>query len=232
MTRIALVGDYSESVVAHRAIPLALSAAGVQSGSTVSWDWLHSERIQAEPKSQLSAYNGIWCVPGSPYANAPGVLAAIRFAREQNRPFLGTCGGFQHALMEYARSLWDVTNPAHAEDEPDAPDPVISPLACALIDQTEFLQLAPGSRLMRIYGAERITEEYRCSFGLNPMYARRLEEGALRVCARDSSGGVRAVELEGHPFFIATLFQPERAALQGRTSPLVAAFVSAVVHAS
>lgn len=75
-------------------------------------------------------------MPGSPYANASGALAAIRFARRAGRAFLGTCGGFQHALIEYAAAIWGVTNPAHAEEDAGAIDPVISPLACALVEQS------------------------------------------------------------------------------------------------
>jgi len=226
MIRIALIGDRSEAVIAHRAIPVALAAAARELGVEVRADWIHSSEIAAAQR-QLESYAGIWCVPGSPYANADGVLAAIRYARQSGRPFLGTCGGFQHAMLEYAQGVWGVDAPAHAETDPDASDPVITPLACALVNMAGRLHFVAGSRLAHIYGAGSVTEEYHCSYGLSPRCQARLNDGPLRVSARDDEGSVRGVELDGHPFFIATLFQPERAALQGRTPPLARAFVKA-----
>lgn len=70
-------------------------------------------------------------------------------------------------------------------------------------------------------------EAYHCRYGLDPRYAQRLDSGPLRVAVRDANGEARAVELTGHPFFIATLFQPERAALEDRAHPVIAAFVGA-----
>lgn len=87
--------------------------------------------------------------------------------------------------------------------------------------------LAPGSRLAGAYGALESREGYRCRFGLNPAFARELTAGPLRATATDAAGEVRAVELDGHPFFVATLFQPERAALAGVTPLLVVALVRA-----
>src|SRR5262245_34914087 len=121
MKRIALVGDYSESVTAHRAIPIALKMAVDHLKAEVAWEWLHS-RTLTEVATQLAPYSGVWVVPASPYENTRGVLNAIRFARETRRPFLGTCGGFQHALLEYAEGVWGI--PAtHAETGPNAKDP-------------------------------------------------------------------------------------------------------------
>jgi len=229
-TRIALVGDYNAAVVAHQAIPRALSAAAEQSGARLAWDWIHTRAIGADASALLEPYAAVWCVPGSPYANTAGALAAIRFARESGRPFLGTCGGFQHLLLEYAKAVWQVEGPAHAELDPGAIDPLIAPLACSLIDVSGVLHIVPGTRLADIYATESATEAYHCRYGLNPLYAGLLEDGPLRACARDPEGGVRAIELSGHPFFIGALFQPERAALQGRTPELVAAFVVAAAE--
>lgn len=226
MINIALIGDYNEAVIAHRAIPLALTAAAQSIGVAVHADWVHTSTI-GDAKQLLATYAGIWCVPGSPYSNTNGALAAIRYARQSGRPFLGTCGGFQHALLEYAHDAWDIDAPAHAETDPDASDPVIAPLTCSLVNIADALHLVPGSRLAQIYGTTSITEQYQCSYGLSPRYEARLQDGPLRVAARDSEGSVRGVELEGHPFFIATLFQPERAALQGQIPPIASAFVMA-----
>ena len=223
--RIALIGDYNTAVKAHQGIPGALALAGEPGACT--WEWLHTSTLHDEPSEQLTGFHGVWCVPASPYANTRGALGAIRFARETRMAFLGTCGGFQHALLEYAGAVWGVTNAAHAELEPEAADPVIAPLACSLVEKAGEVRFEPGSRLATIYSSAAATEEYHCNYGLSESYARRLATGPLRVAARDAAGEIRAVELTGHPFFIATLFQPERSGLAGRKHPLVSAFVAA-----
>ncbi|HET8698570.1 MAG TPA: hypothetical protein VFO94_13840 [Gammaproteobacteria bacterium] len=227
MKRIALLGDYNENVVAHRAIPLALKLAVDALHADVSWEWLPSRELRPNAETQLEPYAGLWCVPGSPYANTGGVIAAIRFAREHERPFLGTCGGFQHAILEYAQAVWGI-DATHAETDPEAADAVIAPLICSLVEVSGALHFDRGAALRAIYGRESTSEEYHCNYGFNPLYADRLKTGPLRVAARDDEGSVRAVELAYHPFFIGTLFQPERAALRGEVPPLVRAFVAAV----
>jgi CTP synthase (UTP-ammonia lyase) len=167
-------------------------------------------------------------VPASPYASADGALAAIRYARESSRPFLGTCGGFQHAVLEYARNVLGCSAAAHAETAPDAAMPVIARLTCSLVEKSGSVRVADGSRLRGIYGAAEVTEGYHCNYGFNPAYEGLLSDpDGLRVAARDSAGEVRAVELAQHPFFIATLFQPERSGLRGADHPLINAFVEA-----
>lgn len=227
MKRIALIGDHRDSVPAHRGIPLALSLAVGTLDAAVAWDWLPTRTLVNDVPALLKSYSGIWCVPASPYENARGALEAIRFARESQRPFLGTCGGFQHALLEYAAQIWQI-DALHAETDTGATAPVIAPLMCALREVTGALHLPATSTLATLYGSDRIDEEYHCSFGLNPVYRGRLRDGPLVVAATDDDGDVRAVELQGHPFFFGTLFQPERAALRGVLSPLIAAFVKAV----
>lgn len=169
-------------------------------------------------------------MPASPYANAAAALAAIRFARERPRPFLGTCGGFQHALLEYAKNVLGMANATHAELHPSAPGPLIAPLACPLVEQVEAVSVAAGSRLAAAYGATALVEEYHCRYGLAPRSERLLAAGPLRIVGRGAEGEVRAVEMDGHPFFVATLFQPERAALKQKTPPLVRAFLAAAAE--
>jgi len=226
MKRIALVGDYDASIVAHRAIPIALKLAVDELRADVTFEWVASRELQPNAEARLEPCAALWCAPGSPYQNTEGVIEAIRFARLRNRPFLGTCGGFQHALLEYAQAVWCI-DALHAETNPEAEDPLIAPLVCSLVEVRGGLNFEPGSRLRAIYGRDSANEEYHCNYGFNPRYASRLQSGPLKVAARDADGSVRAVELDEHPFFIGTLFQPERAALREQTPPLVKAFVSA-----
>ena len=222
---IGLIGDYDAAVPAHQAIPRALDLAGDALGAPVDYEWVPTEGIG--DTSRVSGFDGLWCVPASPYRSMEGALRAIRFAREQGRPFLGTCGGFQHAILEYARNVLGWADADHAETKPDAARPVITPLTCALVEKTDTIRFRQGSILAAAYGCLEATEGYHCSDGINPAFLSTITSGSLRVSAEDRAGEVRAVELEGHPFFVATLFQPERAALIGKTPPLVAAFVRA-----
>ncbi|QEY64239.1 CTP synthase [Metapseudomonas lalkuanensis] len=222
--RIGLVGDRDDSITAHRAIPRALELAALTTGRAVQGIWLATDRIG---ETRLDAFHGLWCVPGSPYRDTEGALGAIAHARRTALPFLGTCGGFQHALLEHARNVLGWADAEHAETAPDAQRAVISPLPCALRETLERIQLLADSRLAAAYGMPEAFEGYHCGYGLNPAFREALTQGPLRVAATDAAGAVRAVELEGHPFFVATLFQPERAALIGRLPPLVAAFVNA-----
>ena len=221
--RIGLVGDYDPSVPAHQAIPIALDLAAERLGEPVRAEWLPTDQIVSV--KDLDPFDGLWCVPASPYRSMDGALFAIKFARTQGRPFLGTCGGFQHAVIEYARNVLGWVDAEHAETSPDAPRPVVTLLACSLVEATDTVRFTPGSRLIAAYGLSEAAEGYRCRYGLNPEFRAAILAGPLRVAAEDGDGEVRAIELDDHPFFIATLFQPERAALKGECPPLVEEFV-------
>jgi CTP synthase (UTP-ammonia lyase) len=228
-TRIALIGDYCASVTAHIAIPLALELAAGSLHAQVEPVWIHTSRLAGEEELRtLRGYQGIWCVPASPYANTEGAISAISIARTENIPFLGTCGGFQHAMVEYFRNVLGAAGASHAELDPQAENPVISRLACPLVEVTGAIRLIPGSLAHRLYGADRIVEGYRCSYGLNPDFAHWIRDrDGLQVEGTDDAGGIRIVRLPRHPFFLATLFQPERSALKGLVHPLIRAFVAA-----
>ena len=231
MTRVGLIGDYDATVPAPRAIPIALGLAGDEVSVSVEYEWIPTDEIL--DTLRVIDFNGLWCVPASPYRSVEGALIVIRFARENQRPFLGTCGGFQHVIIEYARNVLGWSDAEHAETASEAARPVITPLACELVEATDSVRFRPGSRIASYYAREDSTEGYRCRYGLNPEFQAALLSGPLREGARDAAGEIRAVELDGHPFFLATLFQPERAALQGQEPRLVAAFVrSSAAHAA
>lgn len=225
MIKIALVGDFNPDVTAHQAIPKALALAA--GDNDVRPEWLATE---AAGTAALEDYAGFWCVPASPYRSMEGALRVIRFARENDRPFLGTCGGCQHAVLEFARNVLNIAGAGHAESDPTTSEPVITNLACSLIEASEILRPVKGTRFREIYGADEIRETYHCSYGLNAAYIPRLVQGGLRVGVLGPKDEARAVELPAHRFFLATLFQPERSSLSGRRHPLIAAFVAAAAR--
>lgn len=232
-TRIALVGDFSAEVVAHRAIPLALELAQEALGVELIGDWVRTRDLR-DAARDLAGWDAVWLVPGSPYENPAGALDAVRFARESHRPFLGTCGGFQHALIEFARNVAGLAGADHAETAPDASAPIIAPLACSLVEQDGVVRFAPDSLVRSAFGCDNAPVRYHCRFGFNAAYRDRLESAGLRFTAFDEHGEIRAAELSParHPFFVGTLFQPERSALRGELPPLARAFAAAAILSS
>ena len=223
--KVALVGDYDAAVTAHQAIPRALELAALALATRVEQEWIGSDRIGAR---DLADFDGLWCVPLSPYRDAVAVIDAIEYARSRDLPFLGTCAGFQHAVLEYARNVLDLSEADSLEDNPQTAMPLITALACRLSDESDAINLTAGSRLERIYQTERIVDEYNCGFGINRDYLSRFADSEMTFCAFDDHGEARAFELERHPFFVGTAFQPERSALHGQTHPLICAFLMAM----
>lgn len=230
--RIGLIGDRNDAVRAHRAIPVALARAGERLAVHVKEAWLPTSGIPLVPDYVLGALDGLWCVPASPYASMERALAAIQFARENGVPFLGTCGGFQHALIEYARNVAGLEQAGHAEDDPDADPLIVTELACSLVGQAGRVRIQPDTRAAEWYGGLEGIEEYVCSYGLNPDHRALFETAPLRIVGWDDDGDPRVVELADHPFFLATLFQPELRSEGEGVHPLVVSFVKACMKSS
>jgi CTP synthase (UTP-ammonia lyase) len=224
---IGIVGDQNPEVRSHRVVRGALRQAAESIGKAVEVRWFPTDSLAADVGPQLRSCHGIWCVPGSPYDDMDGALRAIRFARLEPKPFLGTCGGFQHAVLEYARSVLGWTDADHAESNPEAGRPVIAPLSCSLVGRSGPIHVDPLSRIGRIYGRPDSVERYHCNYGLRDDYRTALHDAGLRVSAWDADGAVRAVEIPDHLFFIATLFQPELSWSPASPHPVIGAFVAA-----
>lgn len=223
--RLALVGDRSPHVRAHVRIPELLEALRRHDELELDAYWIPTDEVDP---ATLSGFDGIWVVPGSPYRSLDGAVAAIHAARTGDIPFLGTCGGCQHAVLEYARNVCGLHGAEHAEYTPDTDQPLIAPLACSLVGHEAAVNLAPGSLAERVLGTERTVERYHCAYGLNSSYLDVLIQHGLRVSGLDDGGEVRAVELPDHPFFLATLFQPELAGATPRPHRIIRAFAAAV----
>jgi len=175
----------------------------------------------------LGRFDAIWLVPGSPYDNPDGAIAAVRTARERRIPFLGTCGGFQYALLEFARNVCGLPAVENAEVTPEADEHLIVQLECSLKGHEEAVMIVPGSHAAEISGPGRRTERYHCDYGLNAAYLERLSQAGLRFSGFDDNGQVRIAELPGHPFFVGTLFQPELHGDGSQPHPIIAAMAAA-----
>jgi CTP synthase (UTP-ammonia lyase) len=227
MARIALVGDRSANVRAHARIPALIDALLQRDGIALDPYWIATPDVAG---CDLSRFDAIWLVPGSPYDNADGAIGAVRTAREQGLPFLGTCGGFQHALLEFARNVCGLSAVENAEVTPEADEHLIVQLECSLKGHEEAVMIVPGTRAAKISGPGRRTERYHCDYGLNSAYLERLSQGGLSFSGFDDDGRVRIAELPGHPFFVATLFQPELHGDGSQPHPIIVAMAQAAAE--
>lgn len=230
--RIGIVGDRDAGFPPHLATEAAVVHAAESLGFGAAPEWVPTSRVGGDPAGVLAVYDGLWVAPGSPYLSLDGALAAIRHARESGVPLLGTCGGFQHVVLEYARNVLGWQDAAHAEYDPYASRLFVVPLSCSLVGRSMPVTIAPDSRAARFYGATGATEEYYCDFGLNPAHQDALDAGGLRIVGRDADGEARIVELPDHPYFVGTLFVPQMRSGPGRPHPLIVAFLRAGMDAS
>lgn len=218
IARVALVGERSAAVRAHARYADLFEALWRRAGVAVDAYWTSTDA------PRLDGFDGVWLVPGSPYRSERGALAAVRTARERDLPFLATCGGFSHTLLEFARSVCGIADAAHAENAPGAGRVLIVPARRALAGHERRVRFQSGSLAERVFGAPATTERHHSGYELDPAYGPVLEAGGLRLSGHDDDGVARVAELPGRRFFMATAFQPE---LTPDPHPVVAAFARA-----
>jgi CTP synthase (UTP-ammonia lyase) len=223
---IALLGEFTPKFQPHISTGAAIEHSRAALDFPVEGVWVSTENID---ESLFQGFSGIWVAPGSPYKNMDKTLWAIKYAREHLVPCFGTCGGFQHLIIEYARNVLGFEDAQHAEYDPYASNLFISQLACSLAGREMSLTFTPGSLVADIYGSLSATEEYYCNFGVNPDRIGLLKSGSMKITGSDSEGEIRVIELPGHPFFIGTLFVPQTRSTPETPHPLVTAFLRAII---
>ena len=220
---IAIVGDRDPGNPTHRATDAALAELDVEAG------WVPTPALR-DDLAPLGSATGVLVAPGSPYACMEGALAAIRWAREEGIPTLGTCGGFQHMLIEFARNVAGVAGAGHAETHPDAPTLVVTPLACSLVGQQQQVHIQPGTLAADLYGTSDVLEPFFCSYGLNPVYRAPIERAGLRFSGAGPNGEPRILELPAHPFFLGTLYVAQAGPRNDGPHPVLAGFAAAAAR--
>jgi CTP synthase (UTP-ammonia lyase) len=216
---IALVGDRMPDHASHR----ELDAVRSMLGEDVVADWVatDSDRI-----GDLAEFDGIWLVPGSPYADDGAAYEAVRWARENDVPFLGTCGGLQYAVVEYFRNVLGMSSASHAESNGSDVGNVVHALACSLQGEERLVKPVPGTRFSRLVNDEPFVGMHYCSYGPGPDEVDRLVGSGMVVEATAEDAGAEVIELPSNQFFMLTLFQPQVGALAGRPlHPLLREFV-------
>lgn len=224
---LAIVGDFNANFTPHPATNEAFNDAANRLAVTLNTRWLPTRSL-LERNDSLQDFDGFLIAPGSPYESMKGALNAIEFARNFSRPVLGTCGGFQHIVIEYARNVLNLKDAEHVEYNPYASNLLISRLECSLAGQVLTIEINEDSRVFSIYKKQFIKEHYYCNFGLNPKYQEILDKGGLRVVGVDENNEARILELADHVFFVATLFVPQLNSSPANPHPLLLAFLEAM----
>ena len=237
---IALVGKYMQLHDAYLSVAEALRHAGYACGAQVEIRWIDSETVTDENVSAiLAGCDGLIVPGGFGSRGVEGMIAAARWAREQDIPYLGICLGMQVAVIEFARHVCGLSGADSGEFNADSPDKVID----FLPDQSDTVskggtlrlgawpcRVEPGSRMAECYGAELISERHRHRYEFNNDYREILSGAGLRLCGLSPDGHiVEAVELSEKRFFVGVQFHPEFKSRPNRPHPLFMGLVEAAM---
>ena len=230
--RVAVVGDRLGRFAPQESIETALMHSAEALGTKAEVTWFGTPILAAGADEHLRDADAVWCAPGSPFLSMDGALAGIRFARETGRPFLGTCAGFQHGVIEVARNVLGIEHAHHAEYGPDTTSSplFIDELLCSLVGQVMRVRLV-DEVARALYRADEAVEQYYCRFGLNEDHRAALRAAGLGVAGVDvTDDTTRIMRLAGHPFFFLTLFVPQTSSTPEAPHPVITAYVDAAMH--
>jgi CTP synthase len=251
--RIALVGKYVQLEDAYLSVSEALRHAAALQGSAVQIDWVDSERLEWEShppsgseedrqvaRGLLENADGILIPGGFGGRGIEGKIEAARIARERQVPYLGICLGMQIAVAEFARHVAAMDGANSTEFDIETPYPVID----LLPEQKEVadlggtmrlgadpIKLHEGSKMREIYGEAVVYERHRHRYEVNNLLRKRLQSAGLRVAGTSPDERlVEAVELDEHPFFVASQFHPEFKSRPERPAPMFRGFLAAALE--
>ena len=249
-TRIAIVGKYLDTPDAYKSLVEALTHAGIRTRTRVDISYLDAEAVERDAESVLRDVNAILVPGGFGERGFEGKIAAARYARENDVPYLGICYGLHAAVIEFARNVTLLAGAGSTEIDPDTPHPVIGLVeewmdgsgamerrerrdgsedmggTMRLGEQTCHLE--PGSLAHRMYGIASVAERHRHRYEVNEAYVSRLEGAGLRVSARSTRDSlVEMVELPDNDWFVACQFHPEFTSSPRDGHPLFTGFIEA-----
>ncbi len=225
MKKIALLGEFDPTRETQIATVQAIEHSAMSLGVAIEAEWVSTADISPD---LFRRYQAIWVAPGSQYTDQQKLFRAIRFAREREVPCLGTCGGFQQIILEYARHELGFPDAQSEEYDPTGAHIFISQLACSLRGREMKLKFTHDSLVARLYGKSAAVELYYCNFGVNPFFIANLRSGKMKITGEDAEGEIRVVEWPDHPFFLATLYVPQARSLPDQPHPLVSGFLRAI----
>ena len=249
--RIAIVGKYTSLLDSYKSLAEALIHGGVRHRVRVKLDWVDSQVFeQPDAVEQLDGVHGILVPGGFGERGTPGMIAAVRFARERRVPFLGICFGMQMAVIECARNMAGMAEASSTEFGP-CETPVVGLLTeWARGNQLERREaggdlggtmrlgaypavFAGDSLISGVYGATTIEERHRHRYEVNINFRERLEATGLRFAGLSPDGVLpETIELPGHPWFIGVQYHPELKSKPLDPHPLFAGFIGAAMKQS
>ena len=248
---VAMVGKYMDLTESYKSLSEALIHAGIFTQTKVNIHYFDSEEIESNGAVCLSEMSAILVPGGFGTRGIEGKIEAVRYARENNVPFLGICLGLQVAVIEYARNKANMGDANSTEFNPKTPYPVIG-LITEWEDENgdvqtrdsksnmggtmrlggQECQLIKGSKASNIYGADTITERHRHRYEVNNRLIGKVEEAGLKVSGRSQDGLlVEMVEIPEHPWFVACQFHPEFTSTPRDGHPLFEGFINAAKDA-
>ena len=239
--RIAVVGKYTALVDSYKSIEESLIHGGIANDMKTEIEWLSSEHFSdGDGVETLKNFDGLLVPGGFGPRGVEGMLAAIRWARENEMPFFGICLGLQTAVIEFARNVCGLEESHSSEFSEASSDPVI----CLLDSQHQITTkggtmrlgaypcvLGEGTRAREIYGTPEVSERHRHRFEVNNEYRELLIQNGMTLSGLSPDGGlVEMIELTDHPWFIAGQFHPELKSRPTRPHPLFASFIEAAAQ--
>ena len=240
---IALVGKYISLHDAYISVVESLKHAGIFHRANVNIKWVDSETVSPDNVNEiLGDVSGILVPGGFGDRGIDGKIQAIKFARENNIPFLGLCLGLQLSIVEFARDVIGYEDAHSVELNPSTTHPVIHlmPDQDGIEDIGGTLRLGSypcvldkNSKAYSLYGQETITERHRHRYEVNNDYRQVLTEHGVRLSGLSPDGRiVEMIEIDSHPWFVATQAHPELKSRPNRPHPLFKGFVGAAINFS
>ncbi len=247
---IAMVGKYVQHSDAYKSLSEALSHAGIQTRTKVKIKYIESGELEENGITGLDEVDAILVPGGFGERGVEGKVATVKYARENNIPYLGICLGMQVAVIEFARDVAGMEGAHSTEFLENTPFPVIGLITewkdeagqVELRDETSDIggtmrlgaqkaSLTPNSLAHDLYGKDVITERHRHRYEFNNKYLDRLEEAGMKVSGKSIDGRlVEVVEIPDHPWFLACQFHPEFTSTPRHGHPLFTGFVQAAVE--
>ena len=240
---IAIVGKYVQLSDAYLSVVESLRHAAIATHSDLRLRWVNSEALETEPaENYLSGVDGIIVPGGFGSRGIDGKIAAIKYARTRQIPFLGLCLGMQCSVIEWARNVEGLSHANSAEFDPYTEDPVINllPEQQDVVDLGGTMRLGlypcrilPNTLAFQLYQEEVIYERHRHRYEFNNIYRNQLLYSGYLVSGTSPDGRlVEIVEYSQHPFFIACQFHPEFQSRPNAPHPLFKGFITAAIAQS
>lgn len=240
--KIALIGKYANLVDSYVSMSAALRHGGAACKTRIFIDYIEAEEFEQNPTKVkiLTNYNGIFVPYGFGKRGTEGKMKAIRFARENNIPFLGICYGFQLAVVEFARNVCRLKEASSTEINPDTPYPVIDlmPEQRKIKYKGATMRLGAhkviideGTLAHRLYGNTEIYERHRHRWEVNQDYWSTLEKNGLVFSGKNPDGQrMEILELPDKLFFFASQFHGEFKSRFGKPDPEYYGFINACLN--